>query len=103
MFVSTAANLNASGFSFTFTRSSLLKQSKVWSFYCILPQARKWGSAVGYVDGKLTLAGGGDYGDNTIEVSFYIQHIFFYKSFCHKLKFLISISLQPDGVNLWFI
>ena len=46
------------------------------------PQARKWGSAIGYVNGKLTLAGGGDYGDNTIEVSFYIQ-----KQFCLQKKF----------------
>ncbi|XP_023330209.1 kelch-like protein 25 [Eurytemora carolleeae] len=38
-----------------------------WEWLSSLTMARKWGSAIGYVNGKLTLAGGGDYGDNTIE------------------------------------
>ena len=38
--------------------------------YCgIFVQGRKWGAAVGYVGRTVVLAGGGDYGDDTIEVS----------------------------------
>ena len=33
-----------------------------------LPEERKWGAALGHVDGALTIAAGIDYGDDTIDV-----------------------------------
>ncbi len=34
----------------------------------LLPAERKWGPAMGFVDGVLTIAGGGDYGDDSMDV-----------------------------------
>jgi len=39
-----------------------------WEWLSSLKQGRKWGAAVGYVGRTVVLAGGGDYGDDTIEV-----------------------------------
>ena len=36
------------------------------SFYS---KAKKWGSAAGIINGVVTLAGGGDYGSDSIEVN----------------------------------
>jgi hypothetical protein len=33
-----------------------------------LPEERKWGPALGSVDGQLSIAGGKDYGDDTVDV-----------------------------------
>jgi len=39
-----------------------------WEWLSSLTSERKWGAAMGYIGDKFALAGGGDYGDNTIEV-----------------------------------
>ena len=31
-------------------------------------QERKWGAALGWAGGALTVAGGGDYGDETVDI-----------------------------------
>ena len=33
-----------------------------------LPEERKWGAALGHVYGKITIAAGRDYGDDTVDV-----------------------------------
>lgn len=39
-----------------------------WRWMGGLPEERKWGAALGHVDGALTIAAGIDYGDDTIDV-----------------------------------
>ena len=36
-------------------------------FTSLMMQERKWGAAVGWVGTQLTVAGGGDYGDETVD------------------------------------
>jgi hypothetical protein len=38
-----------------------------WEWLASLSKERKWAPAVGFVGDRLTLAGGGDYGDETVE------------------------------------
>ena len=38
-----------------------------WKWFASLPEERKWGVALGRVDGIVTVAGGDNYGDNTID------------------------------------
>jgi hypothetical protein len=38
-----------------------------WRWLGNLPEERKWGPALGHVDGVLTVAGGGNYGDETVD------------------------------------
>ena len=48
---------------------SILRPSRnTWRWMGGLPEERKWGAALGHVDGALTIAAGIDYGDDTIDV-----------------------------------
>ncbi len=38
-----------------------------WRWLSFLPAERKWGPALGAVDGVLNVAGGKNYGDNTVD------------------------------------
>ncbi len=39
-----------------------------WRWFAQLPAERKWGAALGTINGQLAIAGGRNYGDNTVDV-----------------------------------
>ena len=64
----------------------------------ILLQERKWGPAVGFVGDKVTVAGGGDYGDETVDTLEGTNWRRSPVSMRYKREFCVGVTVPSD----WF-
>ncbi|XP_059088568.1 calicin-like [Tigriopus californicus] len=72
-----------------------------WQWVGSLPEDRKWGPALGLVNGILTVAGGQDYGDNTID-ELSEENSFWRRSTGKTLKWKREFSSHVTVPSWWF-
>ena len=72
-----------------------------WEWMGALPKERKWGPAMGSVDGVLTIAGGFDYGDETMD-EFDPEAGQWIRSESKKLAFKREFASHTTVPHYWF-